>query len=121
MPHHSHSHARRRFPNSFRLWYTHVFGIWSICSYVTFSLFNWLVEEMSSYSLIPFPSFSSVMTYRFGPFFRLFITFLIELCRFPASVQKKLPLVIQRTPPAASFRLYASEFNSDDPRLDIIP
>src|SRR6266852_6589224 len=98
MPHHSHSDASRRLLSSFRLWYIHVFGIRSTCPYVTVSLFNCLVEAMSSYSLIPFPSFSREMTYRLGPFLRLLMTFLIEHCRFLASVQKKLVMVIQRTP-----------------------
>src|SRR5229473_2896607 len=89
MPHHSHSLANRRLPSSLRLWYIHVLGIRSTCPYVTFSLFNCLVEAMSSYSLIPFPSFSREITYRPGPFLRLFMTFLTELFRLFASVQKK--------------------------------
>src|SRR5258708_16817376 len=109
MPHHSHSHATRRLPNSLRLWYIHVFGMRSTCSYVTFSLFNCLVEAMSSYSLLPFPAFSREITYLPGPFLRLFMTFLTELCRLFAKVQKKLLDVIQSTPPAPSFRLSASE------------
>src|SRR6266849_9075775 len=109
MPHHSHSPATRRLPNSLRLWYIHVLGMRSTCSYVTFSLFRCLVEAMSPYSLIPFPSFSREITYRFGPFLRLFMTFLTELCRLAAKVQKKLLAVIQRTPPDPSFRLSASE------------
>src|SRR6266446_2740869 len=109
MPHHSHSDASRRLLNSFRLWYIHVLGIRSTCPYETISLFRCLVEAMSSYSLIPFPSFSREITYRPGPFLRLFMTFLTELFRLFASVQKKLLAVIQRTPPAPSFRLSASE------------
>src|SRR5260221_4364580 len=108
MPHHSHSHATRRLPNSLRLWYIHVFGMRSTCSYVTFSLFNCLVEAMSSYSLLPFHAFSSEITYLPGPFLRLFMTFLPELCRLFARVQKKLLAVIQSTPPAPSFKLSAS-------------
>src|SRR5258707_10335688 len=109
MPHHSHSHASRRLLNSFRLWYIHVFGIKSTCPYVIVSLFKCLVEAMSSYSLIPFPSFSREITNRPGPFLRLLMTFLNELCRLAAKVQKKLPVVIQSPPPAPSFRLSASE------------
>src|SRR3989442_15265774 len=89
MPHHSHSDASRRLLSSFRLWYIHVFGIRSTCPYVTVSLFNCLVEAMSSYSLIPFPSFSREIAYRPGPFLRLFITFLTELCRFAARAPVK--------------------------------
>src|SRR5260370_42560274 len=109
MPHHSHSLATRRFPSSLRLWYIPVFGIRSTCPYVTFSLFRCLVEAMSSYSLIPFPSFSREITNRPGPFLRLLITFLNELCRLAAKFEKKLPVLIQSTPPAPSFRLSASE------------
>src|SRR5260370_41494119 len=109
MPHHSHSAASRRLLSSFRLWYIHVFGIRSTCPYVTVSLFNCLVEAMRSYSLIPFPSFSRDIAYRPGPFLRLFMTFLTELCRLSARVHKQILAVIQRTPPYPSFRLSASE------------
>src|SRR5713101_1955232 len=109
IPHHSHSLATRRLPSSLRLWYIHVLGMRSTCPYVTCSLFNCLVEAMSSYSLIPFPSFSREITNRFGPFLRLLMTFLTELCRLAARVQRKLLAVIQSTPPAPSFRLSASE------------
>src|SRR5260370_12664043 len=109
MPHHSQSHASRRLLNSLRLWYIHVFGIKSTCPYVIVSLFNCLVEAMSSYSLIPFPSFSREITYRPGPFLRLFMTFLTERFRLLARVQKKLLAVIQMTPPYPSFNLSASE------------
>src|SRR5450755_431818 len=109
MPHHSHSHAIRRLPNSLRLWYLHVFGVRSTCPYVPFSLFNCLVEAMSSYSLVPFPAFSREITYLPGPFLRVFMMFLTEQFRLFAMVQKKLLAVIQSTPPAPSFRLSASE------------
>src|SRR5258707_6964257 len=115
MPHHSHSVASRRLLNSFRLWYIHVFGIKSTCPYVIVSLFNCLVEAMSSYSLIPFPSFSREITYPPGPFFRLFMSFLTELLRLLATVQKKLLAVIQRTPPDPSFTLSASEQYPNNP------
>src|SRR5258708_28859051 len=109
MPHHSHSVASRRLLNSFRLWYIHVFGIKSTCPYVIVSLFNCLVEAMSSYSLIPFPSFSREITYRPGPFLRLFITFLTELFRLLARVQKKLLAVLQRTTTTPTLLFYAIE------------
>src|SRR5260370_21768260 len=108
MPHHSPSHATRRFPSSLRLWYLHVLGIRSTCPYATCSLFNCLVEAMSSYSLIPLPSFSRVMTYRPGPFLRLFMTFLTEPCPLAARVQKKLLALSHKTPPAPSFTLSAT-------------
>src|SRR5260370_8847950 len=104
MPHHSHSHASRRLLNSFRLWYIHVFGIKSTCPYVIVSLFNCLVEAMSSYSLIPFPSFSREITYRPGPFLRLFMTFLTSLFLLLSRVQKKLLPVILRPPPNPFFK-----------------
>src|SRR5260370_16827327 len=98
MPHHSHSHATRRLPNSLRLWYIHVFGMRTTCSYVTFSLFNCLVEAMSSYSLLPFPAFSREITYLPGPFLRLFFTFFTELCLFFFKVLNNLLPVIHSPP-----------------------
>src|SRR6266571_4421997 len=95
--------------SSFPNWYIPVSGRRSTCPYITFPFLSCLVEEMSSYSFVPFPSFSRAMTYLLGPLVRLLMTFLIELRRFPASVQKKLVMRIHSTPPAASFRLSASE------------
>src|SRR5215470_18022826 len=84
IPHHSHSLASRRFPSSLRLWYIHVLGLRSTGPYRMVAVASCLVEEMRAYSLTPFPACSRVTTYRFGPFLRLLVTFLMEHFRFPA-------------------------------------